>query len=310
MGKHKNLDPTQIANRLAQVEGVEVKTNENLAPYTSYKIGGPASVWVAPGTGAGIAEVLSIVHADNIPLFILGLGSNLLISDNGWPGVTLYLGSNISSWNFEGPIATVRAGTPLLDLIRHAVDKGFGGMELMAGIPGSVGGALRMNAGAFGQEIAQTTVHVKGFRLDGTPFTAERDEINFGYRQVPDLEQVVLTSAIFRFKRTDAAMLRRRMNDILALRAKKQPLDYPSCGSVFKRPPGYYAGALIEEAGLKGERIGGAMISPKHAGFILNTDNASAADVLGLIRKIEDKVWQRFGVKLEREVKLIGEFDD
>ena len=310
MGRHKDLDAAQIADRLSTLDAVEVKTNEKLAPYTSYKIGGPAAVWVAPGTEAGIGEVLTIAHADKIPLFILGLGSNVLISDNGWPGVTLYLGSNISGWSFEGPIASVRAGTPLRDLIRHAVDNGFGGMELMAGIPGSVGGALRMNAGAFGQEIAQTTVSVKGFRLDGTPFAANRKEINFGYRQVPDLEQTVLTSGIFRFKQTDAAMLRQRMNDILALRAKKQPLDYPSCGSVFKRPPGYYAGALIEEAGLKGERIGGAMISPKHAGFILNKDNASAADVLGLIRKIEDKVSQRFGVKLEREVKLIGEFDD
>jgi UDP-N-acetylmuramate dehydrogenase len=292
------------------VEAVEVRTNENLAPYTSYKIGGPTAVWVAPRTEAGIGEVLAIVHADDIPLFVLGLGSNLLISDNGWPGVTVYLGSNMSGWNFQGPIATVRAGTPLLDLIRYAVDNGFGGMELMAGIPGSVGGALRMNAGAFGQEIAQTTLNVKGFRLDGTPFAAERTNINFGYRQVPDLEQMVLTSAIFHFKQTDASVLRQRMNDILALRAKKQPLDYPSCGSVFKRPPGYYAGALIEEAGLKGERIGGAVISPKHAGFILNMDNASAADVLALIRKIEDNVWQRFGVKLEREVRLIGEFDD
>ncbi|MGD9054102.1 MAG: FAD-binding protein, partial [Desulfobacterales bacterium] len=136
MGKHKDLEAEQIADRLAQVEAVEVKTNENLAPYTSYKIGGPAAVWVAPGTEAGIGEVLTIVHADKIPLFVLGLGSNLLISDNGWPGVTLYLGSNISGWNLEGPIATVRAGTVLLDLIRHAVDNGFGGMELMAGIPG------------------------------------------------------------------------------------------------------------------------------------------------------------------------------
>ena len=310
MEKHENWDAAQIADRLARVEAVEVKANEKLAPYTSYRIGGPAAVWVAPGTEAAVGDVLAIVHADNIPLFILGLGSNLLISDHGWPGVTLYLGTNISGWNFEGPLATVRTGTALLDLIRHAVDNGFGGMELMAGIPGSVGGALRMNAGAFGQEIAQTTTRVKGFRLDGKPFEAVRDEINFGYRQVPDLEQVVLTSAIFRYKQTDAAMLRQRMNDILALRAKKQPLDFPSCGSVFKRPPGYYAGALIEEAGLKGKRIGGAMISPKHAGFILNTDNASADDVLGLIHKIEDSVWHRFGVKLEREVQLIGEFDE
>ena len=310
MVKHKNRHAAQIADCLAQVNAVKVKTNEILAPYTSYQIGGPAAVWVAPGTETAIEEVLAIVHASKIPLFILGLGSNLLISDNGWPGVTLYLGSNISGWHFEGPVASVQAGTPLLDLIRHAVDKGLGGMELMAGIPGSVGGALRMNAGAFGQEIAQTTVSVKGFQLDGRPFTVAREEINFGYRRVPDLEQVVLTSGIFRFKQADAETLRQRMNDILALRAKKQPLNFPSCGSVFKRPPGYYAGALIEEAGLKGERLGGAMISPKHAGFILNTDNASAADVLSLIRKIEDRVWQRFGVKLEREVKLIGKFDD
>lgn len=310
MGAHNNLDARQIADRLARLETVEVRTDEILAPYTSYKIGGPAAVWVAPGTEAAIGKVLAIVQACNIPLFVLGLGSNLLVSDKGWPGVSLYLGANISNWHFEDSDAIVQAGTRLMDLIQRAVDRGLGGMELMAGIPGSVGGALRMNAGAFGQEIAQTTVKVTGFRLDGTPFSAERREIKFGYRQVPDLERVVLTSGKFHFKPTDAAMLRQRMNDILALRAKKQPLDFPSCGSVFKRPPGYYAGALIEEAGLKGERVGGAMISLKHAGFILNTDNATAADVLGLIRKIEERVWQRFGVKLDREVKLIGEFDD
>ncbi|MDH3883131.1 MAG: UDP-N-acetylenolpyruvoylglucosamine reductase, partial [Desulfobacterales bacterium] len=133
---------------------------------------------------------------------------------------------------------------------------------------------------------------------------------NFNYRRVPDLEQVVITSGQFRYEKKDAALLRDRMNDILSLRAKKQPLNYPSCGSVFKRPPGHYAGALIEEAGLKGERIGGAMISPKHAGFILNVDNAKAVDIYRLIRRIEDRVYDRFGVKLEREVKLIGEFDD
>lgn len=304
------MDAVKIADQLAKLEAVKIKTNEKLAPYTSYKIGGPAAVWVAPGTETAIGEVLATVRAYDIPLFVLGLGSNLLVSDKGWPGVTLYLGANISGWHFEGPVARVQAGTRLLDLIRHAVGLGLGGMELMAGIPGSVGGALRMNAGAFGQEIAQTILKVKGFRLDGTSFAAERKDIHFGYRQVPDLEGVILTSGKFRFNPSDAETLKQRMDDILAMRAKKQPLDFPSCGSVFKRPPGYYAGALIEEAGLKGERVGGAMISSKHAGFILNTDNARAADVLNLIHKIEDRVWQRFGVKLEREVKLIGEFDD
>jgi UDP-N-acetylmuramate dehydrogenase len=303
-----NFDAPRMAERLAALEKVDVKTGEMLAPYTSYNIGGPAAVWVAPKSEAGIAGVLAIVHATHIPLLILGHGSNLLISDKGWPWVTLYLGTNVSGWTFDDAEATVMAGTRLLDLIRAAGEQGLGGMELMAGIPGGVGGALRMNAGAFGQEIEQTTVAVKGFQLDGTPFAAKREEINFSYRCVPDLEDVVITSGQFRYEKKDAAILKDRMADILSLRAKKQPLNYPSCGSVFKRPPGYYAGALIEEAGLKNERVGGAMVSPKHAGFILNVDNAKAADVCTLIRRIEDKVWERFGVRLEREVKLIGEF--
>jgi UDP-N-acetylmuramate dehydrogenase len=305
-----DFDVAGIADQLAGVAGIEVKTAEMIAPYTSYKIGGPAAVWVAPASENGIAEVLAIVHAAGIPLFILGLGSNLLVSDKGWPGVILYMGPNLSGWHYDDTAATVMAGTRLLDLIQDAVDQGLGGMELMAGIPGGVGGALRMNAGAFGQEIEQTIVKVKGFQLDGTPFEAQRNEIKFSYRRVPQLERVVITSGQFRFKKTVADTLKKRMNDILALRAKKQPLNYPSCGSVFKRPPGYYAGALIEEAGLKGERVNDAMVSPKHAGFILNTGKASATDVFSLIRRIEDRVRDRFGVKLEREVKLIGEFDD
>ena len=305
-----DFDIAAIADQLADVAGTEVKTNKVIAPYTSYKIGGPAAIWTAPASADSVGEVLAIVRETGIPLFILGLGSNLLVSDKGWPGVILYLGDNLSEWHFDGTAASVLAGTRLLHLIRDAVDQGLGGMELMAGIPGSVGGALRMNAGAFGQEIEQTTVKVKGFQLDGSPFEAGRKEINFSYRRVQQLERVVITSGEFRFKKTAVGTLKQRMNDILALRAKKQPLNYPSCGSVFKRPPGYYAGALIEEAGLKGERIGDAMVSPKHAGFILNTGKATAADVFSLIRRIEDRVWERFGVKLEREVKLIGEFNE
>jgi UDP-N-acetylmuramate dehydrogenase len=306
----KDLDIAGIANQLGGVAGIEVKTDEMIAPYTSYKIGGPAAIWAAPASEDVIGEVLAIVREAAIPLFIMGLGSNLLVSDKGWPGIILYLGANLSGWRFDDTAATVMAGTRLLDLIQHAVDEGLGGMELMAGIPGSVGGALRMNAGAFGQAIEQTTAKVRGFQLDGSPFEAGRNEINFNYRRVPQLEQVVITSGKFCFRKSAAGTLKQRMNDILALRAKKQPLDYPSCGSVFKRPPGYYAGALIEEAGLKGERVGDAMVSPKHAGFILNTGNANAADVFSLIRRIEDRVWERFGIKLEREVKLIGEFND
>jgi UDP-N-acetylmuramate dehydrogenase len=303
------FDPSAIASQLAAVTDGDIRLGKSLAPYTSYKIGGPTAVWVSPTSEDGVGRVLDLIHRHDIPLFILGRGSNLLISDTGWKGVTLYLGENLSTVAFERRQARVLAGTLLLDLIRAAVKKGLAGMEQLAGIPGGIGGALRMNAGAFGQEIESTTHSVNGFRRNGSPFHAARNDIKFGYRRVPELEDVVITSAVFRFEESDPHTLSARMDDILALRAEKQPLRYPSCGSVFKRPSGYYAGALIEETGLKGERIGGAMISPKHAGFILNVDRASAADVYALINLIEKKVYDRFGVRLDREVRLIGEFE-
>jgi len=303
-----NVDPVELATQLADVVDGQIQTDKSLAPFTSYKIGGPTAVWVAPKTKIGVSRALEIIHKSQAPLFILGRGSNLLVSDRGWDGVTLYLGENFSGLTFDHKQVNVLAGTLLMDLVRVVVKKGLSGLELLAGIPGSVGGALRMNAGAFGQEIEQITVSVSGFYRDGTPLTFDRDQISFSYRQVPELEKVVITSAQFHFTEEDAAALKTRMEDILALRAGKQPLNYPSCGSVFKRPAGYFAGVLIEETGLKGKRIGGAMISRKHAGFILNIDNAKAVDVYALIRLIEARVLDRFGVQLEREVRLIGEF--
>jgi UDP-N-acetylmuramate dehydrogenase len=303
-----NWDPAAVASQLAAVTDGEVEIDIPLAPYSSYEIGGPTSVWAAPATEQDVGRVLEFIHQNCLPLFVLGRGSNVLISDRGWKGVTLYLGKNLSAMTFEGQNADVLAGTLLIEVIRAAVKKGMAGMEQLAGIPGGIGGALRMNAGAFGLEIEASTLTVSGFRFDGSPFHAAREDIKFAYRRVPELEDVVITSAVFGFKNSDPHILSARMTDILSLRAKKQPLKYPSCGSVFKRPSGYYAGALIEEAGLKGERIGGAMVSPKHAGFILNVDRASAADVNALINLIENKVSDRFGVRLEREVRLIGEF--
>ena len=303
------FDPAAIASQLAAVTDGDVELDVPLAPLSSYKIGGSTSVWVAPATEQAVGRVLELIHQKRLPLFVLGRGSNILISDKGWNGVTLYLGENLSALTFDGPEASVLAGTLLIDLIQAAIQKGLAGLEQLSGIPGGIGGALRMNAGAFGQEIEHATLTVNGFRNDGSPFQAARKDIKFKYRRVPQLADVVITSAVFGFEKSDRHILSARMKDILSLRAKKQPLKYPSCGSVFKRPAGYYAGALIEEAGLKGERIGGAMISPKHAGFILNVDRASAADVYALINLVENKIYDRFGVRLEREVQLIGEFD-
>ena len=305
-----NDDLPRLRAQLAKIADCAVRTDEVLAPYTSYNIGGPAALWVAPETEDAVGKALEAIHASDAPLFILGRGSNLLVSDTGWSGVTLYMGENLNGWTLDKTRARVLAGTLLMDFIHAAVADGLGGMELMAGIPGGIGGALRMNAGAFGQEIESVTELVKGFLPDGSPFELARSEIDFAYRRVPVLEDKVITSGVFDFSREEASLLKERMQDILLLRAKKQPLEYPSCGSVFKRPPGYYAGALIEEAGLKGEKIGGAMVSEKHSGFILNVADATAADVYALIRRIEARVHERYGVTLEREVKLIGQFDD
>jgi UDP-N-acetylmuramate dehydrogenase len=288
--------------------GVEI--DKPLAPYTSYRIGGPTAVWAAPQSESALQRVLDAVHTAGAPLFVLGRGSNILVSDRGWRGVTLAIGENLNGMTFSGLEAKVEAGALLKDLVRAAADRGLGGMETMAGIPGGVGGALCMNAGAFGREIESLTLEVAGYRTNGEYFCAARNEITFGYRRAPELEGVIIASARFRFQPENPEILKARMEQILRLRAQKQPLDYPSCGSVFKRPPGYYAGALIEEAGLKGERIGGAEISRKHAGFILNVAGATAVDVYGLMRRIEQRVFERFGVRLEREVRLVGDFEE
>jgi UDP-N-acetylmuramate dehydrogenase len=300
----------RLAAELAGVADGEVACDRPLAPFTTYRIGGPTALWAAPRSEAGVQRVLQAVHAAGAPLFVLGRGSNLLVSDRGWPGVTLYIGENLSGVRLADHEAEALAGTLLMDLVGATIAHGLSGLELLSGIPGGLGGALRMNAGAFGREIESITAAVRGFTADGSLFTAARNDLSFGYRRVPELDEVVVTSARLRFAPDSSAVLRARSEDILAMRALKQPLEHPSCGSVFKRPPGYYAGALIESCGLKGEREGGAEISCKHAGFILNVGGASAQDVHRLIRRIERRVHERFGVRLEREVRLVGDFAD
>ena len=299
----------ELERRLASAGEMAVAVHKPLAPFTSYGIGGPTDLWAAPRSEAAVQRAVAAARDTETPLFILGRGSNVLVSDRGWRGLTLYIGGNLSGWKFHGDAVEVRAGTLWMDLIDEAVRRGMGGMEQMAGIPGSIGGALRMNAGAFGREIEAVTLEVRGFGPDGSELRLGRGEIDFGYRRAPQLDGCAITSALFRFHPEPADLLRNRMEGILRLRAEKQPLEAPSCGSVFKRPPGYYAGSLIETAGLKGERIGGAEVSRKHAGFILNVGGARAADIYRLITRIEARVFERFGVKLEREVRLVGDFD-
>ncbi len=300
----------RLAEALREIAGTAACTRAPIAPYTAYGIGGAAALWVVPSRPEAIGPVLSRIHGSEFPLLVLGRGTNVLVSDQGWPGAVLYIGENLSGFSIDGNVAEAWAGTLLIDLVRAAVDHGLGGMERLAGIPGSVGGALQMNAGAFGQEIAATCIGVTGYRTDGTPTRIEKDGLRFGYRLSPCLDGMVIVAGRFRFQAENDARLRTDMDRVLSRRAASQPLSQPSCGSVFKRPSGHYAGALIEAAGLKGETVGGAMVSPKHAGFIVNTGKATATDVYRLIRRIEDRIANRFGVHLEREVRLIGDFHE
>lgn len=298
-----------LAEKLTDLGIENIRMDEPVAPYTSYRIGGPAKLWIEPQIESDVATILRTFNETDVPLGVIGRGSNILVSDRGILGAVLHIGKNLSQIRIQDNNAIVLAGTLLQDLIESAVEKGLSGMEQLAGIPGGIGGALRMNAGAFGTEIELVTRSVSGYRLDGRPFTLKRDQIHFGYRSAPELKNCVITDARFRFAPGEKKSLKARMEEILTRRTSKQPLEFPSCGSVFKRPAGHYAGQLIEAAGLKGSRIGGAMVSPKHAGFIVNTGAATAADVYSLIRRIETAVKQQFGVQLEREVRLIGQFE-
>ena len=308
MGRLDNDNPSQkiLAVPESDVEA-DIIENRMIAAFTSYGIGGPGRQWAVPKTESAVGRLLKRIHAGSLPLFILGGGTNVLVSDSGWNGVVLHIADNLSGWEFSGEQVTVKAGTLLMDLVQASVDRGLAGLESMAGIPGTVGGALRMNAGAFGQEIGAVTATVSGYRLNGDAFTAAAADIDFGYRSAPELQEIVITSATLRLEPGQAKPLQRRMDEILTRRAASQPLEYPSCGSVFKRPPGDYAGRLIETAGMKGTRIGGAEVSSKHAGFIVNIDRATACDVYRLINRIQATVEKRFGVQLETEVKLIGD---
>ncbi len=294
---------------LLEMAAGRVELNKPLAGQTSYGIGGAAEIWVAPGTEEAVGAVIRYARRHGLPVTLLGHGSNVLVADGGVEGLVLAIGENLSGVSFDKgkETATALAGTKLQDFVHQAALHGLAGVELLVGIPGGIGGAVRMNAGAFGQEIESSIRRVFAYSTtDGSEVRLTRDEIRFGYRTAPEIEGLAVTAVEFELRREDPALLSERMEDILKLRAKKQPLEYPSCGSVFKRPPGYYAGALIEEVGMKGSRIGGAMISPKHAGFIVNTGGATASDVRKLMGLVERRVTERFGVQLEREVQLIG----
>ena len=287
------------------------KEGEPLSAYTSFRIGGPAEIMLFPQSVHMLQEIVRFCHERDLQPFILGKGSNLLVSDAGLSGVTVCTERMRACTRTGKTEICCDAGVSLAKLCLFALEEGLTGLEFAYGIPGSVGGAVYMNAGAYGGEIGDTIRSVASVEADGALRNRARQQLSFGYRQsVFQQTGEVIASAVVHLQKGDPDEIREKMDDILGRRKDKQPLQYPSAGSVFKRPEGHFAGALIEQCGLKGYTIGGAQVSEKHAGFIVNCGGASASDVLRLIDHIRQTVLRETGVELEPEIRCIGENDE
>lgn len=276
---------------------------------TTFRIGGPARFYATIRSEDDIRDALRWAQENAVPVFILGKGSNILISDHGFRGLVLDL-SGYDGIRWEGLAADCQAGALVNALVREAVFAGLSGLEELAGIPGSIGGALIMNAGAFSQTISDCLESVDGLHCTTlSPVRLERESITFGYRTSSlQSNTLLITGARFCFRKSQKDHLQKIYSGILHKRNENQPLDLPNCGSVFKRPAGHYAGALIEACGLKGYRIGRAMISEKHANFIVNTGNATAENVRALIAYAQEQVFKHHSIVLEPEVIFVGDF--
>ncbi|MEG2175164.1 MAG: UDP-N-acetylmuramate dehydrogenase, partial [Oscillospiraceae bacterium] len=282
--------------------GCHVTVAEPMRLHTTFRIGGPAQLFVEPENIAGVAAVCRLCHAQNIACHVLGNGSNLLVADEGVSGVMLSLGSRLSAIRREGNDLIAQSGATLTQVCRFAQREGLAGLEFAFGIPGSVGGAAYMNAGAYGGEIGNVVTRVDALDADNTLQSLEAAVLGFGYRT--SLFQQggwVVVGVRFSLMPDDPAAIDERMHNIMSRRLAKQPLDLPSAGSTFKRPEGAYAAVLIEQCGLKGFAVGGAEISRKHAGFIVNTGRATCADVLALCHIVQQRVLAQTGFALEME---------
>lgn len=283
-----------------------IKKNESMAKHCTFKCGGEAAIYVVPGSVEEVAQVVKTCKGNNYPYMILGNGSNVLVRDEGYQGVVIEINHRMSMIDVIGEEIVADAGAKLSAVAMAAYENDLAGFEFAHGIPGNVGGAVVMNAGAYGGEIKDVLKWVKVLNHDGEIETIQAKDLELGYRtSVIAKKSMVVLQMCIELQIGSAGEIGQMMQILMQKRKLKQPLEYPSAGSTFKRPEGYFAGKLIEEAGLKGYRVGGAMVSEKHCGFVINYDNATATDVLQLIDDVRDKVRQQFGVELEPEVKII-----
>ncbi len=285
----------------------DVRRDEPMAAHTSFKVGGGADIMVLPRSEDEIVHVLKTARQTQTPLFVMGRGTNLLVTSKGIRGIVMKLGDNFSGVEFHGLYASAKSGTPLAVLVREAAARCLGGAEFLGGIPGTVGGAVCMNAGAYGAEISDFVEEVQIATLSGA-LTLNNVEMNFGYRRsIISSLPLVVTGATLKLTPCGSEESKKKLSELNEKRRAKQPLEYPSAGSTFKRPEGGFAGAMIEQAGLKGLRIGGAQVSEKHAGFIINAGGATPEDIIALIEEVRNRVHAHCGVMLEPEVKIVGE---
>ena len=288
-------------------ESFNALVNEPMSKHTTLRLGGPADYLVFPRSADEIKALFAEAGAYNMPVTVIGHGSNLLVKDGGIRGLVISVSKNMRQIRREGSNLIAQAGAMLAGAASEAADAGLSGLEFASGIPGTVGGAVTMNAGAYGGEMAQVVTRVNGITPDGKPVTLSNEEMQFGYRSsVIGQLNFVVTEAVFTLLRGEPEEIRARMAELNAKRAEKQPLDQPSAGSTFKRPEGFFAAALIDQCGLKGYAVGGAQVSMKHAGFLINNGGTSK-DFLELITKVQQIVEERVGVKLEPEVRIIGD---
>jgi UDP-N-acetylmuramate dehydrogenase len=299
-----NVLEDQLRARL----GATLERNRSLAGLTSFKIGGTADLFVAVHDEEQLSAVMAAAHQHSVPVFCLGAGTNLLVSDRGIRGLVLRLGAGLASIAVHGNNVSAGAAMQFRMLVEKVVEHGLAGLEFGEGIPGTVGGGLVMNAGAFGSEIARVVTLVRGVTETGQRRALTNQEVGFAYRRSTLPRGFVITRVEFALEPGDRETLWTLVQAVRARRAARQPGDYPNAGSVFKNPPGNFAGHLLEAAGLKGTRIGGAAFSSRHANFIVNLGGARADDVRCLIELARDKVQQATGVLLEPEVKLVGEW--
>lgn len=294
--------------RLRAIVGEEnVLVDEPMSEHTTFKVGGPADLYVIPESFDELREVLLACDEAGVRRFLLGRGSDLLVSDEGYRGVIVAVGDGLVGVSVDGTQMTCQAGVDLRESSEMACELGLSGLEFACGIPGSVGGACFMNAGAYGGCVADVLESVRVLLPDGSQETLGVDELDLGYRRSRVAsEGLVVLSATFDLEKGDPEKIRATMDDLTHQREEKQPLEMASAGSTFKRPEGHFAGKLIMDAGLQGYRVGGAEVSRKHAGFVVNTGGATAADVHAVIEHVQDEVERQFGVRLEPEVRFLG----